>query len=633
MRLLCYLLLIILSGDILGNIVSASDDVVVLSASRIAVPEKEVGGSVTIITRDEIEKSNAVTLVELLRIVPGVAISQLGPYGAQTQVRIRGSEANHVLVLIDGVEANDPASGSEFNFANLLPESVERIEVMRGSQSSVWGSDALAGIISITTRVGRDETLFSSSTEGGTHNFIRSSASVSGGAGKFKYYFQGSYLDTSGVNISEQGSEDDGYDQTGIVFNAQYEFNPLFKLGINARYADSSNEFDNGAFGPPVDAENSSDAEQFYGSSFFHLSMFDNRWNQQFTVSLTDTRNQNQDTFGKSRTEGEKLKFDYLSEVAFSTKLFSDEKHKLLFSLAQEEERFKQRGRSAFGDPNQNQDIKNIGFAAEYRLSVWDQLFLTAALRKDDNDEFKDRETVRFTSAYHFPLSGTKIRATYGTGVKNPSFSELFGFFEGSFSGNPNLKPEKSESWEFGIDQSLVGDTVHVGTTLFWEDLKDEITTVFFPVNTAVNLDGRSERNGAEFYFDAQINSRFDMRGAYTYTDSTVPNEDGTQVREIRRPKTVASLQFNYETLSGKGNLHAAFNYVDEQIDLDFSTFPANEVNLDNYFLVNLSGSYNFTENVNLYARINNLLDETYQDVYGYETLGQTIYAGIKVNL
>ncbi|QMU62420.1 MAG: TonB-dependent receptor [Gammaproteobacteria bacterium] len=627
MRLLpLYLILTFLTG----NIVFASDDVIVLSASKVSVPGKEVGGSVTIITRDEIEKSNAVTLVELLRIVPGVTISQLGPYGSQTQVRIRGAEANHVLVLIDGVEANDPATGSEFNFANLLPDSIERIEVMRGAQSSVWGSDALAGIISIKTRIGYGEKSISSSTEVGSHNFIRSSASATGDLGRLKYYLQGSYLDTNGTNVSEQGTEDDGYDQTGIVFNSQYEFNPTLTFGLNARYVDSSNEFDSGSFGAPVDADNISDVEQFYGASFLYLSMFDNRWNQKFSISLTDTRNQNEDTFGNSRTEGEKLKLDYLSEVTFNTRVFSDEQHKVLLSIEQEDERFKQRGASSFGNPNQNQDIRNTGFAVEYRLSMWDQLFLSASLRKDDNDQFKDRDTVRFTSAYYFPRSGTKVRASYGTGVKNPSFGELFGFFEGSFMGNPNLKPEKSESWEFGIDQSFASDTAHVGTTFFWEDLKDEITTLFFP-STAVNLDGRSERNGAEFYFDAQINNRFDMRGAYTYTDSTTPNVNDVQIREIRRPKTVASLQFNYESLSGKGNLNAGFNYVDEQLDTDFSTFT--EIKLDDYYLVNVNGSYNITENFNLYARINNLLDDTYQDVFGYETLGQTFYAGIKVNL
>ena len=626
----CLILIIFFS-----NAVVAEDEVIILSAARVAIPEKEVGGSVTIISRDEIENSNAVTLVDLLRIVPGVVVSQSGPYGALTQVRIRGAEANHILVLIDGVEANDPATGSEFNFANiLLPDSIERIEVMRGSQSSVWGSDALAGVISITTRAGGDVASLTSSAEVGSHDFIRSSASASGGLGKLKYYLQGAYVDTSGANISEQGSEKDGHDQAEIIFNTQYEFNPELTFGLNARYIDSSNEFDDGSFGAPVDSEDSSDVNQFYGRSFLRLSMFEDRWNQKLTMSLTDTRNQNEDAFGKRRTEGEKLKFDYLSEVTFNSNIFSNEQHKILFSIEQEKERFKQRGQaSLFGNPNQNQNIKNYGVTAEYRLGLWDKLFLSASLRKDENDDFKDRETVRFTGAYNIPESGTKIRASYGTGVKNPSFTELFGFFSGSFVGNPDLKPEKSEAWEIGLDQSFAADTIHVGTTLFWEDLRDEITTVFFPINTAVNLNGRSERNGVEFYFDAQLSHQFDMRGAYTYTDSTVPDANGVQVREIRRPKTVASLQFNYETLSGKGNLNAALNYVDEQIDSDFSTFPAGEVKLDDYYLVNISGSYNITENFNLYARVNNLLDESYQDVYGFETLGQTVYAGIKVNL
>ena len=629
--LLCCLTLIIISWS---AVIAADDEVIILSSSKVSVPEKEVGGSVTIITRDEIERSNAATLVDLLRIVPGVAVSQSGPYGALTQVRIRGAEANHILVLIDGVEANDLATGSEFNFANLLPDSIERIEVMRGSQSSVWGSDALAGVINITTRTGSDTASLTSLAEVGSHDFIRSSASASGGMSKLKYYLQGSFVDTSGANISEQGSEEDGYDQTSIVFNTQYEFNPALSFGLNARYIDSSNEFDDGTFGAPVDADNNSDVEQLFGTSFIRFSLLDNRWNQKLAMSLVDTRNDNEDAFGKRRTEGEKLKFDYLSEATFNTKVFSGEEHKFLFSIEQEKERFKQRGQaSLFGNPNQNQDIKNYGFTAEYRLGVWDKLFLSASLRKDDNDEFKDRDTVRFSGAYNFPASGTKVRAAYGTGVKNPSFTELFGFFSGSFIGNPNLKPEKSESWEFGLDQSFSADTAHVGVTFFWEDLKDEITTVFFPVNTAVNLDGRSERNGVELYFDAQLSNQFDMRGAYTYTDSTVPDANGVQVREIRRPKTVASLLFNYVMLSGKGNLNSSLNYVDEQIDSDFSTFPAGEVKLDDYFLVNISGSYRVTENFNLYARINNLLDDSYQDVYGFETLGQTIYAGIKVNL
>ena len=625
-----FLILIILTCTVVAT---ANDDVTIVSASKVSIPEKEVGGSVTIINRDEIEKSNALTLVDLLRIVPGVAISQSGPLGSLTQVRIRGAEANHVLVLIDGIEANDPATGSEFNFANLSPDSIDKIEVMRGSQSSVWGSDALAGVINISTRTGGPDTSFTSFAEVGSHDLIRSSASASGGSDKLRYFLQGVYLDTSGENISEQGSENDGYDKSELIFNTQYKIKPELTFGLNARYIDSSNEFDDGAFGPPIDADNSSDVNQFYGLSYLQYSLFDNRWNQKLSMSLTDTRNENQEVSGKSRTDGEKLKFDYLSEFTLDTNLFFNERHKLLFSIEQEQERFKQRGPISFGDPNQNQDLTNIGFTAEYRLSILDQLFLSASLRKDDNDEFEDSDTVRFTGAYTIESTGTKLRASYVTGIKNPSFTDVYGFFAGSFVGNPNLKPEKSEFWEVGFDQSLWADTMHLGATLFWEDLKDEITTIFFPVTTAINLDGRSERNGVEIYFNAKLGSLMDMRGAYTYTDSTEPDTSGLQVREIRRPKTVASLQLNYKLLSGKANLSSSLSYVDEQNDLDFSTFPAGEVTLDDYYLLNVTGSYSVTDNLNVYMRVNNLLDESYQDVYGFETLGKTVYAGLKAKL
>ena len=624
---------LLLSFFIVNNLLYAADEVVI-SSSRVSIPKREVGGSVTIINQREIEQSKAITISDVLRIVPGLSVSQSGGLGAITQIRLRGSEANHVLVLVDGIEANDPAGGSEFNFAHLSPSSIERIEVMRGPQSSIWGSDALAGVINIVTKKGQDVSLLTGSAEAGSNNTINSAVEVSGSVESLNYFFQGSFLDTDGVNVSEQGSEKDGYENNSLTFNSQYTVNESIMFGVNTKYIDATNEFDNASLGPPMDADNKTDVDQFYGKSFVNVSTFNNKWKHKLAISLTDTRNENTDTFGKSRTEGEKLKWDYLSEINFETDMISNEKHKFLFSVEKESERFKQRGLvSPFGDPNQTQDITNYGYSGEYRINLWDRMFLSTAVRKDDNDDFRNRETYRLTGSYLFPGLGTKLRASYGTGVKNPTFSELFGFFTGTFVGNPNLKPEKSEAWEFGIDQALLNDTAHFGMTLFWEDLKDEITTVFFPVNTAINLDGRSERNGVEIYFDSRLGSKASVRGSYTYVDSTQPDENGSQEREIRRPRNIASLIYNYEFIPERGNINLDVNYVDDQIDTDFSSFPFQEVKLDDYTLVNINASYQLNESVNMYARINNLLDDNYQDVFGFETLGQAFYAGFKVNL
>ncbi len=621
---------------LLNTQVQAAEDIgeIVVTASRTDKPKREVGGSVTVITRQEIEQRNAITITDVLRIAPGVAVSQAGGLGSLSQIRLRGAEANQVLVLIDRVEANDPAAGSEFNFAYLSPDSIERIEVMRGPQSSIWGSDALAGVVNIITRKGKDKSSFVSTVEAGSRNTFQSTLLASGSTHHSNYFLHGSFLDSDGINISEQGSENDGYDNISLTFNGTYYFNDIIEAGLNARNTDAENEFDSSAFGPPIDAENKTKVDQFYGRSFLKIATLNEKWIHTFSTSLTDTRNRNNDTFSNTRTEGQKLKFDYQSNFKFNTPIWPNVVHELTFLLEREEERFRQRGPATmFGNPNQNQDIRNYAYVAEYRAGVWDRLFLSAAIRKDDNDDFRNTDTYRLSSAYNFPKTRTKIRAAYGTGVKYPTFTELFGFFPNSFIGNPNLKPEKSEAWEFGFDQPLFNDITRVGATFFWEDLKDEIVSIFFPIPSTINSEGRSERNGFEAYFDTKLFEQIALRGSYTYVDSTQPDEDGKQQREIRRPRNAASLNFNYDFPSYTGNINLEVNYVDEQSDFDFSTFPAQEVKLDDYTLVNVSTSYNINKSINLYARVDNLLDDDYQDVFGFETMGTMVFAGLKVKL
>jgi len=606
---------------------------VLVTASRIALPENQVGSSVTVISQRELEQRKPISIVDALRLVPGLTVSQQGPLGAFAQVRLRGSEANQVLVLIDGVEVNDPAAGSEFNFAFLSPASIERIEVIRGPQSSIWGSDALAGVINIVTKQGGAQEELIATTEIGSNNSFMHALQVSGGTEKSKYLFHGSFLDTDGINIAENGSEKDGHDNITFRFNASHLFGEKFKLGLNASYTDASNDFDDAAFGAPADAENKSSVDQFYGRAYADIST-SKYWKQTVSVSLADTRNNNADGFGDTRTEGEKLKFDYQSNLNFVTGWLFAAKHNIVLLLERENERFRQRGSATlFGDPNQTQDSSNTSYIAEYQLGFNEQLFLSIALRKDDNDDFRDRETYRATASYLIDDWGTKLRAAYGTGVKNPTFTERFGFFAGSFVGNSNLRPETSEAWEFGIDQTLFDDTTHLGLSLFWEDLKDEIATVFFPINTAINIDGRSERNGLEFYFNSQLTSQLALRGAYTYVDSTQEDNAGSQAREIRVPRNTASLNLNYSFLENKASLNFELNYVDKQLDLDFSSFPATEVELDDYTLVNITASYDVNNDVQLYARVDNLLDDEYQDVFGFETLGQAIYTGLQIKL
>ncbi|MGH8579071.1 MAG: TonB-dependent receptor [Gammaproteobacteria bacterium] len=324
----------------------------------------------------------------------------------------------------------------------------------------------------------------------------------------------------------------------------------------------------------------------------------------------------------------------------------ADATHTLTFAFEREREEFVQRGiPSFFGDPNQDQDTTNIGYVGEYRLGVWDQVFLSGAVRHDDNDAFEDATTYRATAAYIHPSWSTKLHGSYGTGVKNPSFTERFGFTpesSGNFFGNPKLEPEKSEGWEIGIEQPLFQGRLTAGATYFDEQLEDEINGFFFDPTlggpfggfTAVNMDGESERRGVELILAALVSEGLSLKGAYTYTDSTQPDEmTGRDVREIRRPEHVASLAANYRFLADRANINLTVEYTGEQIDNDFSTVPATRVTLDDYTLVNLTVSYALHEKARVFGRVENLLDEDYQDVFGFETPGIGGFLGLEVGL
>jgi len=617
----------------------------VVTASRTAVPLARAGSSITLISRQEIEQRHAQFVIDLLREVPGVAVSRSGGVGQFAQARLRGAEANQTLILIDGIEANDPGLGSEFDFADLLAFDVESIEVIRGPQSSLWGSDALAGVISITTRRAEHPLRLTGHAGGGSFGTFRGGGSLERKSQKYHLAVFGTHYQSDGINVAEHGDEDDGY--TNGTVSLRGGVDPLPGLSIEAvgRHTDGRSEFDPTPFPlfRPADGDREREVEQNYGRVQATLDLFEGGWQHRLGAAITDTDNDNfEDGVEETSTNGEKFKIDYQTSVFFETAVLADAVHTLTFAFEHEREEFVQRGTpSFFGDPNQDQDTTNIGYVGEYRLEVWDQVFLSGAVRQEDNDLFEDATTYRATVAYVHPSWSTKLHGSYGTGVKNPSFTERFGFTPDTFFGNPNLAPEKSEGWEIGIEQPFFRGRLTAGATYFDEQLEEEINGFFFdpalgPFGgfTPVNTDGESERQGVEMILTAIPLEGFSLKGAYTYTDSTQPDEvTGQDVREIRRPEHVASLAGNYRFLADRANINLTVEYTGEQIDNDFSTVPATRVTLDHYTLVNLAMSYALHEKVRVFGRVENLLDEDYQDVFGFETPGIGGLLGLEVGL
>lgn len=607
----------------------------VVTASRTPISLNDTGSSITIVTREEIERRQALSIADLLRDVPGIAVSQSGGLGSRTQVRVRGAEANHVLVMIDGVEANDPAAGDEFQFEHLSTSDIERIEIVRGPQSALWGSDAVSGIINVVTQDASGTSGANGFLETGSFGTARLGGNLGAENDTRRLRFGVSYVDTDGTNVSRSGDEDDGYRNGTANLAGRWNLASPVQLELVARHTAATTQFDAIDFdqtGLPADADRASDSAQTYVSlaaSYLPAGAFTQRLKLTYLDSASDELEAGSTV---SSLGAEKIGVYYQGTVEFATRRIGA----LTFALDHEQTDFKQRGiASPFGDPNQDQHIDTTGYIVEYRFEPIDRFHLSTSLRHDENSDFDSVTTYRMTGAYSLAGRGTRLRASLGTGQKSPTFTDRFGFFPDEFLGNPALRPEKSRGWEIGIDRALLDDRLSFGATYFDERLTNEINGFVFDSTmgqfTAANIDGFSDRRGLEFSASGALTQTLSLTAAYTYLDSTEPDANDVNVTEIRRPKHIAALNVNYAP-STRLDLNLNLAYNGAQYDTFFPPFPdpAERVELSSYALVTLAGSLALSERLELVGRIENLLDEEYEDVYGFATPGAGAYIGIR---
>jgi vitamin B12 transporter len=624
-------------------------ETLVVTAARSPVAAAEIASSVTVLDRQYIEDRQAVLVIDLLRDVPGLQVSRSGGFGKQTQLRIRGSEANQVLVMIDGIEALDPAAADEFQWENLTTADVERIEVVRGPQSALWGNEALAGVVNIITRRDGQGLSASGFAEGGSFNTVNTGARVGGGGETWTGGVGVAYLDSDGTNVSRTGSEDDGYENTTLSGNASWNPTDTLSFGWVGRYTDAETYTDAVDFstGFPTDPTPASgdarheESNQLYTGLSGDLKTFDGRWRHNLRANVTSTdRDFYVDSGDKStNSQGDIYALYYVSSIGLTGQASAGNP---VLNLAVDWKRDEYRNRcfdadgvdcTAFGDPNQDQDMTNTGFVAELLSGDWNDFSGSASVRYDDNNEFDSETTYRLTGGYML-ASATRLRGAYGTGWKAPTFTERFGFFPDQFLGNPDLEPETSKGWEVGVDQALLEDSLNLSVTYFDEKLEDEINGFFFDsdagVFTAVNADGTSTRKGVEFITEAALGAGFGLQFNYTYLNARDPNGD----REVRRPRQSAGLNGNYRFLRQAANINLNISYVGKRDDIFFPPFPnpSEIVELSDYTLVNLSSSYKLNKTYEIYGRLENLFDENYEDVYGFATQGIGGYLGLRVN-
>jgi len=599
------------------SVVLPDDDEIVTVGTIINETQTNALSSpVDVLTETDIENRNQNYIGELLRSQPGVSVNRSGPGGALTQIRLRGTEASHVLVLVDGVEVANPTAG-EFDLSGIRAGDVERIEILRGEQSALYGSDAIGGVINIITRAGATQEYWQASVEAGSFGTLdgQFNGAISLGEATLTLGVGGLTTDgynISGLNSNNSGGEDDGSQSTAYTVG----LNNLKVSGIqfSAKYSDSElkTDFDEDLFfSGRLDDTNSTtivDTQSARVDARFNAGGFDNL----ITLSGHDITTDSRASF-PSTSDGTRRK------ASWAIKRDLDQ-HKVTVLGEVEKETYDISPSFAF-EPTRPENT-NYAVAGDYR-GEFGGLSITASARNDFNDRFDDAFTWKVGATYGFDWDG-RVRANLGTGVKNPSLIELFGFFpESNFVGNPDLRPEESFGYGVGYTHEFSQD-MKVSIDYFKSELTDEIFTDFssFPF-LARNRDTDSQREGVELSADWDLSDMISLYGSATILDT---EEDG--VKELRRPEFQASATATVTPIDAL-SLTGSIDHTGSQLDTDFSTFQT--VTLDSFTLVGLNAAFDVNDNVTLTLRGENLLDEEYEEVVGYRSQGRGVYGGLRL--
>lgn len=602
----------------------AEQPAIVVTASRAEEQASETPVSVSLIDGKRIERIGSPLVPELLRLVPSVAVATSGPAGSQTQVRIRGAEANHTLLFIEGIRANDPAAGNEPRFELLNADLASRIEVVRGPQSALWGSEAIGGVVAVSGEApGSGGTL--AFVQGGSHATWRGAGRTTyGGADRgFSIGVAGQRSD--GIDSFDGTGDKDGYNNLGLRVTGRYRLSPALLLGASGFALKAKSEFD--GFDPFtfLHADTLDETHNQLGAGRLFAELGDReRAYAIASASLLGSSNRNE------------LDGDFLNKTEASRRTLGLEggyrfgNHRLIAAAESEHERFEANDVAFGGFTNQDRSRNHQSLTVEWRGEGLGPVDAGLAIRQDIFSRFKDATSFR-ASVKANVSSSFAIAANYGEGIAQPTFFDLYGFFPGSFVGNAGLRPESSRGGDISLRYSRtpLGGSV----TYFRQRLKDEIATVFLPdfTSTAVNANGKSKRQGMELEMYYRPFDAFRLTATYAWLDASEPDVAGGQVREPRRPRHSGSIAVDGSR--GRLTYGAAIAYTGERSDTNFDVFPAAVVRFRPYWLASARLAYRLTDQLEAHLRVANAFDDRYQDVVGYRTEGRTIHAGLRLAL
>lgn len=602
---------------------------------RRETPIEQIAGSVTIITRDQIERRGWRTLTDALNEVPGLQVVQAGGAGSQTSLFTRGSESNHTLILLDGIELSDPSNpGGVFESGLLSVGGIERIEVLRGPQSTLYGSDAIGGVVNIITRKGRGAPKLYAWGEIGGFGTANGAVGVQGSTGAADYALEYSKHHTRGVSAARGGSERDGYDSRGLSGRVGVQLTDELRLNFVNRFISTDLDLD-----PFMDDPNNrGETEQFFVRSEAELKLLDGHWEQRLGVSLTDHDRKDTESVdpgnpasGRSTFKGSRLKFDWQHDLHLA------EDNILTLGAETERERIDTRVSTlnGFGGGNEavaHENVRTTGVFVQDQFALGDQLFGTLGGRVDHHGDFGSYPTYRATLAYVAPSTSTKLHGSIGTAFKAPTLDDLYGVsvFAGPspaiIMGNPNLEPEKSRGFELGVQQPLFGGKLRLGTVYFQNEIRDLIE--FNESFTSLRNVNHARTRGVETQVDIRLGSKLRLNAHHTYTEAK--NRDDSRTDLLRRPEHMGAATLEFRPIR-QATVSTSFVYTGSRMDVDAASFAQRK--FDRYNLTHLAGTFTFANGWKLFGRIENLFDTQYSDPDGFGMRGFAGYAGLYIEL
>ncbi|MCW9697954.1 TonB-dependent receptor plug domain-containing protein [Avibacterium sp. 20-129] len=603
----------------------------VYSAYATPVNEDQTASSVTVLTEKDFAERDATYVSDVLKTVPSVAIGASGGRGTLTNLYLRGADSNHTAVIIDGVKVN-PVSGYGYDFGGLSLSNIERIEVLRGEQSALWGSDAMGGVVYITTKSGlyKDKPFnvdFDLGT--GSKGTYDGSLTLSGQQNGFYYSVHGDSHRTKGISAYSSNrfryTTEDG---NSVSTGGAKEQDKFHRDALSLRVG-----YDDGEKGIDLLASHFSQTARFDNSYAAETTFDDYTRTRETTFKLggyvgsdkdlfkhkanISHQKTDSDTLGSwaSGYDAKKLNANYQLDIHFDREGEVQQALSLLTEY--------QRSTYDFGSSaNSKKHLTEKSVAAEYRLFSENDHSLSLSGRYTDSNHYDNSFTGRISGAYRL-LQNLKVHASFGTAIQNPTITEFYGY-NGTFLPNPNLKPEKSKGGDIGLLLDTTDKRHRLDITYFARNVKNFISTAYLPnnVSQAVNMSGSTQIRGIEVAYNGKITDDLTAYANYTYTQT----KDSRGKALVRRPKHMANLGVAYQITENVG-ANVNVNYVGKRL----VNYPA-RIKMPSYTLVSLGTTYQITSNLNVYANLNNLFNKKYENIVGYGQYGRTLYVGLKGN-